>query len=202
MVINITSFSHLVKRVDFDAKVDHLALTHIIKSKVKPTTTRIKRLLEFLSSYSVNLYYIKGKHIILSDFLSKLKHDDSIPYEIIPILFNMPSLFHTRYYNICEGNSGKYLVETQSQVKSSGIKLPEVHGIGKSLNPNMQLEKQVVKPIAVTKAKEISQIKPRLGQGRAELRCKIKTQISKPLTQVMEKPPSKVLLLNTSKYKI
>ena len=30
--------------VDFDAIVDHLALTHIIKSKVEPATVRIKRL--------------------------------------------------------------------------------------------------------------------------------------------------------------
>ena len=31
LVINIASFSHLLKRVDFDAIVDHLALTHIIQ---------------------------------------------------------------------------------------------------------------------------------------------------------------------------
>ena len=31
LAINIASFSHLLKRVDFDAIVDHLALTHIIK---------------------------------------------------------------------------------------------------------------------------------------------------------------------------
>ena len=30
LAINIVSFSHLLKRVDFDAIVDHLALTHII----------------------------------------------------------------------------------------------------------------------------------------------------------------------------
>ena len=47
LVINIASFSHLLKRVDFDAIVDHLALTHIIKSKMEPVITRIKRLLEF-----------------------------------------------------------------------------------------------------------------------------------------------------------
>ena len=52
--INIASFSHLLKRVDFDGIVDHLALMHIIKSKVEPTTTRIKRLLELISSYSFN----------------------------------------------------------------------------------------------------------------------------------------------------
>ena len=32
LAINIASFSHLLKRVDFDAIVDHLSLTHIIKS--------------------------------------------------------------------------------------------------------------------------------------------------------------------------
>ena len=43
-------------------------LTHIIKSKIEPPKTRIKRLLKLLSSYPFNLYYIKGKDIILSDF--------------------------------------------------------------------------------------------------------------------------------------
>ena len=70
LAINITSFSHLLKRVDFDAIVDHLALTHIIKSKMEPVTTRIKRLLELISSYSFNLYYMKSKDMVLSDFLS------------------------------------------------------------------------------------------------------------------------------------
>ena len=41
LAINMASFAHLLKRVDFDAIVDHLALTHIIKSKAEPATTRI-----------------------------------------------------------------------------------------------------------------------------------------------------------------
>ena len=52
---------------------------------------------------------------------------------------------------------------------------------------NIQPEKQVIKPI-ITKPKEVTQIKPRLGQGRAGLRCKINTQISKPVVQMIEKP--------------
>ena len=64
LAINITSFAHLLKRVDFDAIVDHLALTHIIRSKMEMATTRIKRLLELISSYSFNLYYMKGKDMI------------------------------------------------------------------------------------------------------------------------------------------
>ena len=45
-IFNIATFSHLLKRVDFTAVVDHLALTCIIKSKAEPVTPRIKRLLE------------------------------------------------------------------------------------------------------------------------------------------------------------
>ena len=45
LAISIASFSHLLKRADFGAIVDHLALMHIVKSKAEPTTIRIKRLL-------------------------------------------------------------------------------------------------------------------------------------------------------------
>ena len=68
IAINIASFFTFLKRVDFYAIVDHLMLTHIIKSKADPATTKIKRLLELISSYSFNLYYMKGKDMILSDF--------------------------------------------------------------------------------------------------------------------------------------
>ena len=64
--INIARFSHLLKRVDFDTIVGHLALTHIIKSQMELATTRIKGLLELISSYSFNLYYMKGKDMVLS----------------------------------------------------------------------------------------------------------------------------------------
>ena len=50
-----------------------------MRSKAEPATTRIKRLLELLSPYSFNLYYIKGKDMVLSDFLSRQKTDDSNP---------------------------------------------------------------------------------------------------------------------------
>ena len=73
-------------------------MTHIIKSKAEPATTRIKRLLEALRSYSFNLYNIKGKGMILSDFLSSLsrqKHDHSNAHEIIPVSFNMQNILHS-----------------------------------------------------------------------------------------------------------
>ena len=46
--------------------------------------------------------------------------------EIILISFNMQSMLQTGYYNLGEGNPVQYLVQTQSQVKSSDIRLPEV----------------------------------------------------------------------------
>ena len=85
LAMNIETFLHLLKKVDFNAVVDYLAITHIMRSKAKPATTRIKRLIELLSPYSFNLYYIKGKDMVLSDFLSRQKMDNSNPHEIIPI---------------------------------------------------------------------------------------------------------------------
>ena len=98
--------------MDFDLIVDHLALSHIIKSKAEPTTTRIKRLLELINSYSFNLYYIKGKDMILSDFLLRQTHDDSNPHDIIPISFNMHNMLHEKYYKIETKES--YLVQMHS----------------------------------------------------------------------------------------
>ena len=135
LAINIASFSHLLKRCDFDAIVDHLALMHIIKSKVEPATTRIKRLLELISSYSFNLYYMKGKDVILSDFLSRQKNDNSNSHKIISISFNMCQVLDDNYY------SEKYLIQTRLQAKSSGIKLLQVHGMGKNLDPNLKPRK-------------------------------------------------------------
>ena len=120
LAINIASFSHLLKRVDFDAIVDHLALVHILKSKTEPATTRIKRLLEVLSAYSFNLYHIKGKDMILSDLLSRQRIDRSNPHEIILISFDMKAILNDKYYNV--GKENRYLVQTCSQSKDMGIK--------------------------------------------------------------------------------
>ena len=115
LAINITSFVHLFKSVDFDAVVDHLAIMHIMKSKVELATTRIKEVIRIVETYSFNLYNIKGKDMVLSDFLSRQKTDDSNLHEIIPISFNMREGLQENYYNL--GNmteNDKYLVQTRS----------------------------------------------------------------------------------------
>ena len=159
-----------LKRIDFDAIVDHLALTHIIKSKTELTTTRIKRLFEILSSYSFSFFHIKGKTWYLMIYYLDKNIMIANPHEIIPISFKMQSILPSKYYNIGKGKIRKYLVQTRSQAKSSGICVPEVHGIGKGQDLNILPEKKVVKPIITSEVKRIPQSKPRLGQGRAVLR--------------------------------
>ena len=50
--------------------------------------------------------------MIISNFLSRQKCDISNPHQIIQISFNMQGLLQARYYNMGEGNSEKYLVQT------------------------------------------------------------------------------------------
>ena len=158
---------------------------HIIKSKVEPVTTRIKKLLELISSYSFNLYYIKGKDMILSDFLSQQKNGDSNLHEIVPISFNMCQVLDDNYYN------EKYLIQTRLQAKSSGIKLPEVHGWGKNLDPNLKPEKQH----AISK--QGSMERPHIGQGRAGSRRKRPD----PINQLINHPTCHRKFLEGQKQK-
>ena len=138
LAMNISTFSHLLKRVDFDAVIDPLAIIHIMRSKAEPATTRIKRLLELLSTYSFNLYYIKGKDMVLSNFLSRQKMDDSNPHELIPISFSLKGQVSNHFYHIDNEvivpRHDRYLVQTRSQVRSSGIRLPEIYGENKGLD--------------------------------------------------------------------
>ena len=100
-----------------------LASTHWL---IMQPTLCSSTLLELISSHSFNLYYMKGKDMILSDFLSR----------------------------------------QMNQVRSSGVKLPEVHGMGKNLDPNLKPEKQH----AISK--QGSMERPHMGQGRTGIRRK------------------------------
>ena len=74
----------------------------------------------------------------------------------------------------------KYLVQTRSQTKSSSIKILEIHGANKGLDPHVQPGKQRPPPSLPTQSIDkgppthpIS--KPRIGQGRARQRTEVKT---------------------------
>ena len=195
LAMNIAMFSHLFKKGDFDAVVDHLAITHIMRSKAEPATTRIKRLLELLSPYSFNLYYIKGKDMVLSDFLSRQKTDDSNPHELIPISFMHRNQIDDHFYRINSGTdqpkTNKYLVQRRSQAKSSGIKILKIHGTNKGLDPHVQPGRQRPLPSLPIHSIDIGPPthpipKPRIGQGRARLRRKVKTH--QPISLPQQSP--------------
>ena len=144
----------------------------MMRSEVESATMRIKRLLEVLSSCLFNLYYIKGKDMVLSDLLSRQKVDDSNPHEIIPISFNMKDVLKEGHYNLhgTRGND-KYLVQTRSQANSSRVSLPEVHGIEKGLDPHVKPEKQ--KPISSSSDVRPPVCKPKIGQSRKGVRRRV-----------------------------
>ena len=73
-----------------------------MKSKNIPATGRIIRLLEHLAGYSFNLYYVKGKDMILCDYLSRIAVDNRDPEEVIPISFNALAQYRLAMDHITE----------------------------------------------------------------------------------------------------
>ena len=117
--------------------------------------------------------------MVLSNFLSRQKMDDSNPHELIPISFTLRSQVDNHFYQIDQPRNDRYLVQTRSQVKSSGIKLPEIHGANKGLDPHVQPGKQRSFPSLpiqiIDKGLPTHPIpKSRIGQGRAGIRRKVK----------------------------
>ena len=97
LLVNMNLWKNLLKHREFDAAVDHVAVTQIMKAKTEPATTRIMRLLDRLSAYSFNLYYVKGRDMILADYLSRHRNKDLDPSELIPISFCCLSVFKSLY---------------------------------------------------------------------------------------------------------
>ena len=90
-------------------------------------------------------------------------------------------------------------VQMHLQTKSSGIKLPEVHGVKKTLDTNLLPEKQKI----ILQINKNVENKPRLGQGRTGIKCK-KPQLIENITTSTNKSP-KILKVpvtqNVSKIK-
>ena len=114
--------------------------------------------------------------MILSDYLSRQEVDNSNPYKIIPISFDMRDILQDRYYSIKSVRVGdKYMVQTRSQAKDSRVNLPGVHGVDKGLDPHIRPERQTVKPTVTQTEIRTPTYKPRAVQGITGLRRKVKT---------------------------
>ena len=140
LLVNMNLWKNLLTHREFDAAVDHVAVTQIMKAKTEPGTTRIMRLLDRLSAYSFNLYYVKGRDIILADYLSRHRNKDLDSSELIPVSFCCMNVFRS----LLETEHGLevYNIGTRSSTKASGEKPPEVHGADKPLDPNLKPEHQ------------------------------------------------------------
>ena len=144
LAINIHLWKHLLLRVEFDCAVDHRALPYIMKSKNLPATGRIIRLLEHLSGYSFNLYYVKGKDMILCDYLSRIDVDRGDPSEVVPISFNALAQYRLAldYATECFMIT-HFMVATRSGTSAAGINLPPVHGAQKAIDATLKPEKPI-----------------------------------------------------------
>ena len=157
--------------------------------------------------------------MVLGDFLSRQKTDDSNPHEIIPISFTLKSLVSNHFYQfnstneISETETNIYLIETRSQAKSSGIKVPEIHGANKGINPHIKPGRQRPLPALpmhsippTTLAQPVDKgppthpiPQPRIGQERAGMKRKIRTNqplplLKQALAQPIQTPTQKEVL--------
>ena len=91
--------------------------------------------------------------------------------------------------------TNKYLIQTRSQTRSGGIKVLEIHSANKGINPHIKPGRQRPLPTLPTHNIPPTLItqpvdkrppthpipKPRIGQGRAGLKRKIKANQPVPL---------------------
>ena len=140
LLVNMNLWKNLLKHREFDAAVDHVAVAQIMKAKTEPATARIMRLLDRLSAYSFNLYYVKGRDMILSDYLSRHRQKDLDPNELIPISFCCLRV----YRSLIDDRIGEdiFCIKTRSSAKTAGEEVGEVHGANKPLDPNYKPEHQ------------------------------------------------------------
>ena len=140
LLVNMNIWKNLLKHREFDVAVDHVAVAQIMTAKTELATTRIMRLLKILSAYSFNLYYVKGRDMILSDYLSRHRQKDLDPSELIPISFCCLKV----YRSFIDDRIGEdiFCIKSRSSAKASGEQVGEVHGANKPLDPNYKPEHQ------------------------------------------------------------
>ena len=187
LLVNMNLWKNLLKHREFDATVDHVAVAQIMKAKTEPATTRIMRLLDRLSAYSFNLYYVKGTDMVLADYLSRNRSKDIDPSALIPISFCCMDV----YRGLLETEIGleMYNIGTRSSTKASGENPPEVHGADKPLDPN-------VKPEHQSKSKLPSIVGSRSPSKSPKKILTPKRSPRKSVT-ISEEPPEEITVLNS-----
>ena len=126
---------------------------------------------------------MKGKDMVLCDFLSQQNNDDSNPSEKIPISFNTYKILEdSRDFGKCNNKIGneKYLIQKWSPVKTSGTKNSWKFRGRKELDPNLRPEKQHV----ISKQGKLD--RTWVGHGRAGLRRRKPDPINQAANQPLD----------------
>ena len=112
-----------MKHRKFDATVDHVTVTQILKAKTEPASNRIMRLLGCLSAYSFKPVLPEGERYD-TDYLSRHCDEDEDHGDLIPNSFCRFRDVHT------------LSIGTRTLIRASGEKVPETHGTDKTLDPH------------------------------------------------------------------
>ena len=137
LLVNMGLWKSIIRHREFDAAVDHAAVAQIMKAKAELATTCIKCLLKRLASYSFKLYYVKGKDMILADYLSRHRRRSDDPNDLIPISFRL-----TRPVHIDPITPRCLPMMTRHSAKAVGVEPPPVHGAEKGIDPHKKPEHQ------------------------------------------------------------
>ncbi len=140
LVINITAFKHILRGTYFECYVYHSCLVQLMASKRVQPTEGFKKLMEKIADYSMKLGYVKGKELLVTDWLSRNPTEsDNDPHCILPIAFtlldqNIPEVildaihldsnedFRERIYPTTE--IGRTI--TRSYARKHNIKVPDL----------------------------------------------------------------------------
>ena len=137
LLVNMGLWKSIIRHREFDAAVDHAAVAQIMKAKAEPANTRIKCLLKHLTSFSFNLYYVKGKDMILADYLSHHRCRSDEPNDLIPISFHLTHPIHI------DPITPRCLpMMTHHTAKAVGVEPPPVHRAKKGIDPHKKPEHQ------------------------------------------------------------
>ena len=137
LLVNMGLWKSIIRHREFDAAIDHAVVAQILKVKANPATTHIKNLLERLATYSFNLYYVKGKDMILADYLSHHRLRDSNLNELIPISF-----YITGPIGPVPVELSLFPIQTRCSTWTPGEAPPPVHGANKGLDPHKKPKHQ------------------------------------------------------------
>jgi len=197
-------WKYILGRNEFDACVDHQACVYILKAKTEPATKRIMRLLEALSEFNFRLSYVKGKELIITDYLSRHPTDQGEdPYSVVPFCFHSRCDTDFDHREILReardsvetldkifavvpitedtksvGFPQTCNVTTRSQAK--GLILDDPHKATKKLNPNVKPEYQYGQKYKRTKTKKVEIPPPAPIPEEVEVEREVETSFTIP----------------------